>query len=65
MTMNPGFQSAKIIKFPARRGAWLRNFAEEARAAEDPASVPVFDGASGSGWYHEAAIREAEQNAKR
>ncbi|UEM19080.1 DUF2735 domain-containing protein [Skermanella mucosa] len=64
MTMSPGFQSAKIIKFPARAGARLRSFAEEAKAAADPASAPVFEGASGSGWYHEAAIREADQNAK-
>ena len=65
MTANPGIRSATIMKFPLKKGAQFRSFAEEARAAADPASMPVLDTASGSGWYHEAAIREAEQNAKR
>jgi hypothetical protein len=66
--MNTGLNhgSAKIYQFPAGGRAALggRRY-EENRTAGDLASSRVSEVASGSGWYHEAAIQESEPELKR
>jgi hypothetical protein len=60
MTINIPRGSAQIYEFPLRG-----RFALKGRDGSDPrASVepqPVVKVASGSGWYHDAAIQEAER----
>ena len=56
MTTSSVRGSAKIYEFPLRRRA-------QAKAVE--ADVPLVAGDFGSGWYHEAALREAEPARKR
>jgi hypothetical protein len=54
-------QSAKIYQFPvsARATARLTSHAASSRAAELPARLARVE--FGSGWYHDAAIHDAEQ----
>ena len=53
--------SAKIYQLPAGgRSALGGRRYEEAKTAADSASTPVSEAASGSGWYHEAAIQESK-----
>jgi Protein of unknown function (DUF2735) len=53
--------SAKIYQFPAGgRSALGGRRYEETKTVTDPASTPVSEAASGSGWYHEAAIQESK-----
>src|ERR1700694_2442789 len=47
--------SAKIYQFPAGGRRY-----EETKTVTDLASTPVSEAASGSGWYHEAAIQESK-----
>src|ERR1700733_12500411 len=49
--------SAQIYQFPAR-GRFALNARNESQAVE---SQPLVKVAAGSGWYHEAAIQEAER----
>ena len=60
-------ESAKILQFPTKaRPAGGNGRYEQARFAAEAAMAPrVAKVAVGSGWYHEAAIQEAEQAAKR
>jgi hypothetical protein len=59
-TLNQG--SARIYQFPAGgRAALGGKRREEFKPVADQTSVRVSEAASGSGWYHEAAIREAER----
>jgi hypothetical protein len=53
--------SAKIYQFPAGgRSALGGRRYEETKTVTDLASTPVNEAASGSGWYHEAAIQESK-----
>ena len=60
-------ESAKILQFPTKGRPVSGNGPyEQARFAADAAAAPrVAKVAVGSGWYHEAAIQEAEQASKR
>ncbi len=64
MNTNPNRGSAEIIPFPSR----ARKNSGEPRDIAKP--QPTFAAqraakvASGSGWYHEAAIQDAEQPRK-
>ena len=56
--------SAKIYQFPVRARATDGSRREEVKPAADLVSPRVCEAASGHGWYHEAAIQEAEQARK-
>ena len=57
-------ESAKIYQFPAGgRGAKSTGRGPQAKAKELSAQYAVTD--CGSGWYHDAAVREAELAGKR
>jgi hypothetical protein len=65
MPANPQRESATIYQFPVggRQAAGGRR--AEAKAAA-PAEAPrVAKAICGSGWYHEAAIQEADQAFRR
>jgi hypothetical protein len=57
--MTPGISrgSAQIYEFPPR-GRFALNARDEARTSLE--SQPLVKVAAGSGWYHDAAIQEAE-----
>ncbi len=64
MTTNLGRESAKIYPFPTRS-----RLAAEARRAKtksvvDLKTIQFAEVSFGSGWYHDAAIREDERNHK-
>ncbi|OLP44281.1 DUF2735 domain-containing protein [Rhizobium oryziradicis] len=58
MTTSLGRESAKIYEFPIRNAQKLR----EMRERNKPAPV-IYESGSAS-WYHEDAIREAEETRK-
>jgi hypothetical protein len=61
MTTSLNHGSAKIYQFPAGgRSALGGRRYEDIKAAADLVSTPVSEAASGSGWYHEAAIQESK-----
>jgi hypothetical protein len=57
MTTSTSGGSAQIYQFPPR-GRFALNARSESQAVE---SQPLVKVAAGSGWYHEAAIQEAER----
>lgn len=61
--MTPAFRStAKIIQFPKRgRLGFAGHLAD--RQTANAATVPAF--ADFSSWYHEAAVREAAEEARK
>lgn len=61
MTTQTGRESAKIYAFPLRGRPGVRR--DEFRPAETR-TQPVFADVSGSGWYHEAALRDADRSRK-
>ena len=61
-TDSPG-HTAKIYQFPVRTA--VRSAEQRAKPATDVSPVRYPAAASGSGWYHETAILEAEQAANR
>jgi len=62
MTTNVHSGSAKIYQFPARGRFIADSLREDAKPASVPALSPrVARAVSGSGWYHEEAILEAER----
>jgi Protein of unknown function (DUF2735) len=66
MNTNLNHGSAKIYQFPAGgRAALGGRRQEEAKAPVDPGSLRVSEAASGSGWYHEAAIQESKPARER
>jgi hypothetical protein len=59
-------RSARIYQFPASR---VRAVAQNVKPTSQPSPVsvapsPVASTSFGSGWYHEAAIEEAERSRK-
>jgi Protein of unknown function (DUF2735) len=58
MTTSTSGGSAQIYQFPPR-GRFALNGRNESQAAEPQPIVKV---AAGSGWYHDAAIQEAERS---
>jgi hypothetical protein len=57
MTTSTSGGSAQIYQFPPR-GRFALNASNDSQAVE---SQPLVKVAAGSGWYHEAAIQEAER----
>jgi hypothetical protein len=57
MTTSTSGGSAQIYQFPPR-GRFGLNARDESQAVE---SQPLVKVAAGSGWYHDAAIQEAER----
>jgi hypothetical protein len=57
MTTSTSGGSAQIYQFPPR-GRFALNARSESQTVE---SQPLVKVAAGSGWYHEAAIQEAER----
>jgi hypothetical protein len=58
-------ESAKIIPFPPRGSLARGGSRQDAKAIADAASPRAPKIVVGSGWYHEAAIQEAERVVKR
>ena len=52
-------ESAKIYQFPARGTAQAGKRIERVKSIVGLKSIQYPTAASGSGWYHEAAIRES------
>jgi uncharacterized protein DUF2735 len=63
MTTNSDRESAKIYQFPAPR-RFAANQRDETKAAATLTPQQVVKAEVGSGWYHEAAIEEAERAHK-
>ena len=57
-SISPG--SAQIYEFPPR-GRFALNGRDESQLKTSLDSQPLVKVASGSGWYHDAAIQEADQ----
>jgi hypothetical protein len=60
MTTGSDRASAQIYQFPAR-GRFAPSVARDETAAAKLNSPQVVKAVSGSGWYHEAAIEDAER----
>lgn len=60
MGTNPRTDTAKIYRFPVggRRGLAGRDAGGKPEGVKAP--VQACDAADGSGWYHEAAMRDGE-----
>ena len=63
MTIDSQGHTAKIYQFPVRTA--VRAAEQRAKPAMDVSPVRYPATASGSGWYHESAIQEAELAANR
>ena len=61
MTTN---ESAKIYQFPARGRFAANHHREDAKPVVDLAPSQVVKVVASSGWYHDAAIQEAERTRK-
>jgi hypothetical protein len=64
MTTNIQSGSAKIYEFPTR-GRFAAGVARDAKPAANLVSPAATRAAVGDCWYHDAAVQEAEQTAKR
>jgi Protein of unknown function (DUF2735) len=64
MTANSNQGSAKIYQFPAGGRTDLVGRGDEARAVEKFVGSRTTNVASGGAWYHEEAVRIAEQARK-
>jgi hypothetical protein len=53
--------SAKIYQFPVGGRSALNSHRQAAQASTELAAVRGAKGVTTSGWYHEAAVQEAEQ----
>jgi hypothetical protein len=65
MTTNIHRESAKIYQFPSRISTTVDGHRDEVKSATTLTSPRVAEAASGSGWYHDAAVKEAERARKR
>ena len=64
MMTNLGRESAKIYQFPTRAQLSGNGRPGKIKSAVELNAVQYATPSFGSGWYHEAAIREAERNNK-
>jgi hypothetical protein len=64
MEITPTRPSATILMFPMAARASASNLSEKAKFAAELASLRNITTDFGSGWYHDAAIEEAEQARK-
>lgn len=62
--MNVAQRSAKIYQFPVRVRIVSSADGLETKSSIALPAVPAVEVMSGSGWYHEAAMRDAERTAK-
>ncbi len=60
MTTSTAGGSAQIYQFPPR-GRFALNARDESQARTNLETQPLVKVAAGSGWYHDAAIQEAER----
>jgi hypothetical protein len=60
MTTSISRGSARIYEFPPR-GRFALNGRDESPPRANLEAQPLVKAASGSGWYHDAAIQEAER----
>ena len=65
VTMVRERETAKIYVFTPRTRVTHPTVREEDRALASASSERFADAGSGSAWYHEAAIREADRGRKR
>jgi hypothetical protein len=65
MTTNIYGHTAKIYQFPAGGKAGIGERREQVKPIADLKQLQFADAEAGSGWYHEAAIQEAEHARKR
>ena len=63
MTTSISRRSAQILEFPAR-GRFVLNGRDEIQSRTDLQSQPLVKVASGSGWYHDAAIQEEAERSR-
>ena len=56
--------SARIYQFPAGKRMAPGDRSHAAGSTDVPASAPVASGDCGSGWYHDAAIKDARKPRK-
>jgi Protein of unknown function (DUF2735) len=63
MTMSHNQVSAKIYQFPAR-GRFASDSQGDDKPAANLSSPRIARVASGSGWYHDEAIQEAERTRR-
>ena len=61
MTTSIAGGSAQIYEFPPR-GRFALNGRDESQLRANLEAQPLVKVASGSGWYHDAAIQEAEHS---
>jgi len=64
MTDSPSRETAKIYQFPVRSRTHKTGHAANAKQVVDLRAPHYARTEAGSGWYHEAAIREAEQHRR-
>ncbi len=64
MTTEIQRESAQVYKFPARGRFATDGAREQSNTVAKFASARIVKAASGSGWYHDAAIEEAERTGK-
>jgi hypothetical protein len=64
MESNFSRETAKIYQFPVRRPSSADLRRQRSKPAADLSLIQVSEVSFGSGWYHDAAIRDAEQNRK-
>ena len=64
MKTNLGRESAKIYQFPAKSGLRADGRRSKTKFADDLSTLPIVETTYGSGWYHDAAIREENRNHK-
>jgi hypothetical protein len=62
VTTNFGRETAKIYQFPVRRPPNADARRQRSKPAADLNSTQLPEVEFGSGWYHDAAIRDAERN---
>jgi hypothetical protein len=65
MTENTARETATIYQFPIRDRAVRVAQRESQKKIADLASAGIASAEFGSGWYHQAAIEEAEQARRR
>ncbi len=64
MTTNLGRESAKIFLFPTRARLAADARRAKTKSVVDLKTIQIAEVSFGSGWYHDAAIREDERNHK-
>jgi len=65
MTTTIHRESAKIYQFPMGGRAGLASLRSAAKPADDRFGAPSPQIVFGGGWYHDAAVQEADQVRKR